>query len=91
MVDLSFILQWGNLIVLVATAIWAVTKIKITTEMLSLSITHLRESLDRLDKNYTALNKEFGTTRDRITVLETHCAEQNKVYRRINGGLTDGN
>lgn len=76
--EIEHVLQWGNLLVLVGTAIWAVTKIKITTEMLSLSIGHLREAVDRLDKNCDAMRKDIGSTRDRLTILEVQNGNQPK-------------
>jgi len=62
--------QWANLFVLIVTAVWAVTKIKITTEKLSMSIDHLRETVVRLDKNYETTTKDLSTVRERVTRLE---------------------
>jgi len=63
--------EWGNVIAMIATAIWAVTRIKSTTERLALSLDHLKETVVKLDVGVTAVQTELSMVRDRITKIET--------------------
>ena len=69
--EIGNFLQWGNVVILVATAVWAVSKIKMTTERLAISIEHLRATVNRLDNRFDDSSREVALIRDRLTILET--------------------
>lgn len=63
--------EWGNVIAMIATAVWAVTRIKSTTERLAISLDHLKETVVKLDVRFGAVQQELALLRDRITKVET--------------------
>lgn len=71
MVTIQELNEWGSVLTMVATVIWAVSKIKTTTERLSMSLEHLREIVVKLDGGLSSMTAEVGMIRDRVTRIET--------------------
>lgn len=71
MVLASEVVEWGNIAVLIGTAIWAVSKIKSTTDKLAVSMDHLRGTVIKLDARFEHVTNELTLLRDRMTRIET--------------------
>lgn len=71
MINPGEISQWLEIVVFVGTAVWAVSKIRSTTDQLSLSMDHLSQSMQKLDSQVEHVSRELTNMRDRMTRLET--------------------
>lgn len=60
-----------QLIVFIATAVWAVSKIGSTVQTLATSMNHLKDAVVKLDHRVEAINRELMHIRDRVVRLET--------------------
>jgi hypothetical protein len=78
---------WGtitelvNIAAMLITAVWAVSKIKSTTDRLAFSLDHLRRTVDKLDVKFEVVTQELGGVRERLTAVETrqhalYCAQK---------------
>ena len=65
--DLIQLLQIGTFVV---TAVWAVSKIKGTTERLGLSMEHLSRAVEKLDYRLEKYGAGLGDVKDRVTRIE---------------------
>jgi uncharacterized protein YoxC len=61
-----------NLVVLVAGAVWVVGKIQTATEKLGLSIGHLEESIEGLNKWLTEVDHKVDKHSERLATLEAN-------------------
>lgn len=67
---MSDLTQIGTLVSMVVTAVWAVSRIKNTTDRLAFSMEHLRETVNRLDTRFETIASELSHLRERATRLE---------------------
>lgn len=63
-------MDWAEVLVFVSTAIWAVSKIKSTTEVLSTSMNHLSDAMKGLDNRVETVRQDLGAIGNRLTRLE---------------------
>lgn len=81
--------QWGsisevaNVLVMVVTAVWAVSKIKGTTEKLGITMEHLRSTVERLDLRFETTARELVSLRERVSIMETKQSLQTAEVCRI--------
>ena len=66
--DLGLLLTIGCLI---ASAVWAVSRIKTTVEVLVERITHLTSSMEKLERAVTKVDNDFQRLESRVRTLES--------------------
>lgn len=71
MIDPSELESWLEVGVFIVTAVWAVSKIKSTTEVLSTSMDHLSNTMKSLDNRVETVRRDLGGISSRLTRLET--------------------
>lgn len=80
--NIAEVTEWANVLAMIVTAVWAVTKIKSTTERLAVSLDHLKETVIKLDLRFEAVQSELSLLRDRITKIETIVQVSRESYDR---------
>lgn len=70
MTDLTILGMVLNLVVLVAAAVWGVSKVKAQTMYLAGELRHLSNSIDRLSNKLEAQEAKLGTLGERVATLE---------------------
>lgn len=69
--DIGELSQWLQVVAMLATVIWAVSRIKNTTDKLSLSMDHLRATVQRLDLRSEAFLQDIARVKERLSIVET--------------------
>ena len=82
MVELKDISSYGDTLALVVTAVWAVSKIRSTSEKLGIIIQHLERAVQRLDQTQEALRGDLVSVRERLIRLET-VAEGDVSHQKV--------
>jgi hypothetical protein len=60
----------GQLLVLAGGAVWAVSKIRSTTEVLGVQITHLANAVDDFKNAVSTMQRDYVLVRERLAVVE---------------------
>lgn len=79
----SSISEIANVLVMVATAVWAVSRIKGTTEKLGITMEHLRSTVERLDLRFETTARELVSLRERVSIMETKQSLQSAEVCRM--------
>ena len=66
----SAVTELLNIVAMAGTAVWAVSKIKGTTEKLGITMDHLRSTVERLDVRFERTASELVALKERVTVME---------------------
>lgn len=68
--EIEHVIMLCQLASMAAGVVWAVVKIKSTTEMLGVEITHLSSTIEKLGIIVRALESDYGNLRERVAVIE---------------------
>jgi len=71
MTDTVFVALVIELVTVMIAAVWAVSKIKTTTEVLSETMKHLRSSIEKLDLLVERIDEKVDAHGERIAALES--------------------
>lgn len=81
--NLGTLTEFINIIVMAATAVWAVSKIRGTTERLAITMEHLRSTVQRLDLRFEHITRDLSTLRERMSIMETKQAMQSTEISKV--------
>lgn len=75
--------QLVEILVFIITAVWAISKIRASTQVLTTSLNHLNTTVNKLDVKLERISSELGGLRDRMTVIETKFGMHDNVPTQV--------